>query len=156
MKHSPCFFRRLWLLILFPIGGIFSLVAAYHQDFAEWYARYPYHWLSLAINRVTGPFPFSLAEILLYLLIAAILFWLVFSIVQLIRKPDHRGKRLVRFLMTPLCAASVVFFLFVFGSDVYFVGLRAGPLEIADGLAKPAADLGEFLGTENKHYYNEN
>ena len=42
----------------------------------------------------------------------------------------------------------VVFFLFVFGSDVYFVGLRAGPLEIADGLAKPAADLGEFLGTE--------
>ena len=51
---------------------------------------------------------------------------------------------------------SVVFFLFVFGSDVYFVGLRAGPLEIADGLAKPAADLGEFLGTENKHYYNEN
>ena len=50
----------------------------------------------------------------------------------------------------------VVFFLFVFGSDVYFVGLRAGPLEIADGFAKPAADLGEFLGTENKHYYNEN
>ena len=50
----------------------------------------------------------------------------------------------------------VVFFLFVFGSDVYFVGLRAGPLEIADGLAKPAADFGEFLGTENKHYYNEN
>lgn len=49
----------------------------------------------------------------------------------------------------------VVFFLFVFGSDVYFVGLRAGPLEIADGLAKPAADLGEFLGTENKHYYNK-
>lgn len=47
-------------------------------------------------------------------------------------------------------------FLFVFGSDVYFVGLRAGPLEIADGLAKPAADFGEFLGTENKHYYNEN
>ena len=40
--------------------------------------------------------------------------------------------------------------------DVYFVGLRAGPLEIADGLAKPAADFGEFLGTENKHYYNEN
>ena len=34
--------------------------------------------------------------------------------------------------------------------------LWAGPLEIADGFAKPAADLGEFLGTENKHYYNEN
>lgn len=39
----------------------------------------------------------------------------------------------------------VVFFLFVFGSDVYFVGLRAGPLEIADGLAKPAAISGSFL-----------
>ena len=33
----------------------------------------------------------------------------------------------------------VVFFLFVFGSDVYFVGLRAGPLEIADGLDQPHA-----------------
>ena len=36
----------------------------------------------------------------------------------------------------------VVFFLFVFGSDVYFVGLRAGPLEIADG---PPPISGSFL-----------
>ena len=151
MKHSPCSFRRLWLLILFPIGGIFSLIAAYHQNFAEWYARYPYHWLSLAINRVTGIFPFSLAEILLYLLIAAALFWLVFSIIQLIRKPDGRRKRLLRFLMTPLCAASVLFFLFTFTCGINYsrcTFAQISGLPIQDSSVEELYELNVFLAEE--------
>ena len=50
----------------------------------------------------------------------------------------------------------IVLFLFVFWGDIYFVGFRAGPLEITDGFTEPAADFGEFFGTEDKHYYNEN
>ena len=113
MKFISQLPRRLWLLLGIPVGLALYLLALFVPDFAEWYARYPYHWLSLAVNRVTGLLPFSLAEILLVLLIAVVLFWLIFGIVRLIRKRENRKKRLVRFLLTPLCALSVVWFLFV-------------------------------------------
>ena len=113
MKFISQLPRRLWLLLGIPVGLALYLLALFVPDFAEWYARYPYHWLSLAVNRVTGLLPFSLAEILLVLLIAAVLFWLIFGIVRFIRKRENRRKRLVRFLLTPLCALSVVWFLFV-------------------------------------------
>ena len=71
MKFISQLPRRLWLLLGIPVGLALYLLALFVPDFAEWYARYPYHWLSLAVNRVTGLLPFSLAEILLVLLIAA-------------------------------------------------------------------------------------
>lgn len=107
MKFISQLPRRLWLLLGIPVGLALYLLALFVPGFAEWYARYPYHWLSLAVNRVTGLLPFSLAEILLVLLIAVVLFWLIFGIVRFIRKRENRRKRLVRFfadaIVCPFC-----------------------------------------------------
>ena len=77
--------RRVWLLLLFPVGLLLYQLAIWFPDFAEWYARNPYRWLSKAVNFLTGLFPFSLAEILLYLLLCGILVWLVVGIVRLVK-----------------------------------------------------------------------
>ena len=105
--------RRVWLLLLFPVGLLLYQLAIWFPDFAEWYARNPYRWLSKAVNFLTGLFPFSLAEILLYLLLCGILVWLVVGIVRLVKYPQNRRRRLCGFLLTPFCAASILFFAFV-------------------------------------------
>lgn len=106
-------FRRAWLLLLLPLSLILYELASTFPAFAEWYARYPYRVLSWAINRITGLLPFSLAEILLWLLIPGILAWLVIGIVRLCRIPQNRRRRLAGFLLTPFCAVSLLLFWFV-------------------------------------------
>ena len=140
-----------WLLLCFPAAALLLVLAEFVPGFAEWYATRPYRVISHAGNFLSGLFPFSLAEILLYLLIAAILFWLVFSIIQLIRKPDGRRKRLLRFLMTPLCAASVLFFLFTFTCGINYsrcTFAQISGLPIQDSSVEELYELNVFLAEE--------
>ena len=105
--------KHLWLLLLFPLGlGLYTLAAAF-PDFAEWYALHPYHWISRGINWLTGLAPVSVAEILLYLLVLALLLWLIIGIFRLIKQRGRRLRRLARQISFFLCAASVIYFLFV-------------------------------------------
>lgn len=105
--------RRIWLLLLLPLSLLLYQLAAAFPSFAEWYARYPYRFLSRGINWLTGLLPISLAELLLYLLIPGIFAWLIVGIVRLCRIPPQRKRRLAGFLLTPFCAASVLLFAFV-------------------------------------------
>ena len=105
--------KRLWLLILFPLGLLLTGFAAAWPDFAEGWARTVYRYLSQGVNFFTSLLPFSLAEILLYLLIIGVLAYFVVGITRLVRRREKRGQRLFRFLITPLCALSVVYFVFV-------------------------------------------
>ena len=112
--------KRLWLLLFFPLGlGLTALAAAY-PAFAEGYARTVYRVLSQGVNFLTSLLPFSLIEILLYLLIIGVLTYFAVGIARLIRNRENRGQRLFRFLITPLCALSVVYFAFVTGCGINY------------------------------------
>jgi len=107
-------FKRVYLLLLFPLSFVLIYVAKLNSDFAEHvFALRIYKWLSQIISMVTGIFPFSLAEILIILLPITFLFLFLRFIVKLIREKENRATRLWKGILNVLCILSVTLFLFV-------------------------------------------
>ncbi len=134
-KKRPSVWKHLWLLLFFPLGfGLYTLAAAF-PDFAEWYALYPYHWISWGINWLTGLAPVSVAEILLYLLVVALLLWLIIGIFRLVKNRGNRLRRLTRQISFFLCGVSVVYFLFVL-----FCGINYSRVTFSESSGLPVQD----------------
>ena len=116
------FFRlkRLWLIAFAPAALILSLAATTRPAFAEWYADHIYPALSLAVNFVTSLAPFSIAEILVFLLPAAVLAFLAVSVVQIVRRKGNRAETAVKSAINLLCAASVLYFAFMVSCGVNY------------------------------------
>ena len=79
------------LLLVLSAGLMVLSVQA--PDFAEWYSQNIYPVLVSAIGRLTGLLPFSLAEICLYLLLAALILSLICLCIGIARKGEA-GRRL--------------------------------------------------------------
>lgn len=112
--------KRLWLLLLFPVGALLAFFASRHPDFAEGYAKGFYSVWSLAVNRVTSLAPFSLAEILVVLFPVFLLYRLVLFLCRMIRGRGKRGKTALRFAVNAACLASVLFFLFMIDCGINY------------------------------------
>ena len=69
--------KRLPWLLLIPLGLLLPRLAACYPEAAEAYARYIYPWISRLLGAISGIFPFSLAEFLLYGLIIGVCGWLL-------------------------------------------------------------------------------
>lgn len=103
--------RRFWLLLLLPAAAALDFAAKSSPAFAEWYAVHIYARYADFFAAITGILPFSLGEILLILLSAALLAYLAVGIYRLIRRPENRLARAVRFLSVPvLFAVFIAFF----------------------------------------------
>lgn len=105
--------KRLWLIALAPIALLLNLAAARYPAFAEWYAVTVYPRLSLAVNAVTSPIPFSLAELLIPLTVLALLACLLGTVIKVFRGKNGRAGPALRFLLNLACAAGAVGFVFV-------------------------------------------
>ncbi len=108
MKKKQWFPVLLWLLPM----TVFVLCRSF-PDFAEYvFARGIYRYYHTALAFLTGLVPFSLAEILIYLLVLIGLSLFIVWIVSM-----ARGKKVFfRGAYHIFCLAGVIFFLFVFGS----------------------------------------
>lgn len=109
------FFRlkRIWLLLCFPAAWGLLYAASRNTEFAQWYAAVIYPPLSLAINKVTSLLPFSIAEFIVFFVIAACIIYLLYYIVKISRKgKEERKKNAVKFVLNPVCAACVLYFVF--------------------------------------------
>ncbi len=69
-------------LILFLLAAFFQIASRSFAGFAEWYASNMYPWIVGIYGRFFGIFPFSVAEISIYLLILLIIFDIVFHFRQ--------------------------------------------------------------------------
>lgn len=81
-----------WLIGAFAllfISVILMLVSLKVNGFAQWYATHIYPLLVSVIGRISGFFSFSLCEILIYIL----LIWLIYTLVQAIRKKSSLSKK---------------------------------------------------------------
>jgi hypothetical protein len=112
--------KRLWFLIFFPAALLLTACAAWKPSFAQWYAGGIYYTLSLAANRVTGLFPFSVAECLVILFLLAVPIFLIFLIVEMIRRRGSRLAFTIKSLVNLAVFLSVVFFLFTINCGINY------------------------------------
>lgn len=112
--------KRLWLLLLTPAALLLTFSASAHPAFAEWYATVIYPPLSLGINKLTSLIPFSLAQLLLVLLIFGIFYYIIRYILRFMRNTENRRRTLFQFIIHPLCAASVLYFIFTISCGINY------------------------------------
>lgn len=112
--------KRLFLLLLAPFSFILSFAASQNPNFAEWYATTVYPVLSHIINAATSLLPFSLAEVLVLLLVPALILLVVRFVVRLIRKKGNRPGTAARFFLNLLCTVSVLAFIFTLNCGINY------------------------------------
>ncbi len=112
--------RRLRLLLLVPAAFFATLFASRHQAAAEWYARHPYAALSRAGNAVTGLAPFSVGELLVFLLAAALVILVARLVARLARGKGRRAEIALRFFVNLLCFAGVLYFIFTVACGINY------------------------------------
>ena len=105
------------LLLVLSAGLMVLSVQA--PDFAEWYSQNIYPVLVSAIGRLTGLLPFSLAEICLYLLLAALILSLICLCIGIARK-GVAGRRLFAWFSCAVLAVSILAFLYTAGCGVNY------------------------------------
>lgn len=113
-------YKRIWLILLAPIGLLLTLLAQWNNGWVEhFHAKYVYPLFADSLGWLLSLFPFSVLEILIVLLGAGALFYLVWAIVGICRHRAERKGRLYRLGLNVLVTASVVYFGFVL-----FMGLN--------------------------------
>lgn len=112
--------RRLWLLLAYPAAFAATLYASSHEAAAERYARGPYAALARAGNFLTGLAPFSIGEILVYLLAACLMALLVRTIAGAVRGKGRRAETVLKFFVNLLCFGGVVYLVFTVNCGINY------------------------------------
>ena len=106
--------KYILLLMLLPLGILLLYTSSQVPEVVEKaYSNAFFKFLGQLISSITGILPFSLAEISLILLVLAILFYIMRTIVRLIKPVDSRLKTVFRFAINILISASIIYFSFV-------------------------------------------
>lgn len=145
-------YKRIYLLLLIPISFLLILAAKKSSFFAEdFYALHIYKWISQPVSLLSGLFPFSMAEIIVYAMPVILLVLLTIFLVRLIRQKENRGIRLTKGILNLLCALSVIGFLFVICGGLnyyrYPFSYYSG-LEIMDSSVEELYTLTESLALQ--------
>lgn len=106
--------KRLWLILLLPLGFLLTtLTARFPRATDRIYSRGIYRGLSRVIGGFFSLIPFSVAELLVVLLLAVIPISLIVLVVRLIRDREGRRKRLLNLVANLFCTAGCLYFVFV-------------------------------------------
>lgn len=112
--------KRLWLLLFAPAAFLLNFAAVGNPSFAEWYANNLYPGLSRGINTVTSLLSFSLAEVLVLLLVPVLITLFVIAVIRMVRGKGRRTEIGVRFAANLLCAAAVLYFIFTINCGINY------------------------------------
>lgn len=113
-------YKRIWMLLLAPMGLILTLAAKVNNGWVEnIHAKYVYPLFANTLGYLLSLAPFSVLEILVLLLFGAAIAYVVWVIVGICRHKAEWKGRLYRFGLNCLAAASVIYFGFVL-----FMGLN--------------------------------
>ena len=147
--------KRLYILLLIPLSLILLFLAKRSPDFAEWYALNIYPVFALSINKISSVFPFSLMEFSLIILVPLAVFFLIFSLIKIIKK--KKAFLFAKYFLNILCTASIIFGMFSFccGTNYYrYTFSQISNLKIEKStdkeLAALCADLAAKLNKERE------
>lgn len=145
-------YKRIYLLGLIPISLILIFVAKNSSFFTEQiYAKYIYRWIAQIISTITGILPFSIAELLIIILPAAVLVILSRFILGVVLEKTHRMERFLKGILNLLCAVSVLFFSFTIlaGLNYYRYPFSSySDLEIVESTVEELYALTESLALQ--------
>lgn len=105
--------------ILLGMGGILLVAARTVDGFADWYSGAVYAVCVNVLGRAMGIFPFSMSEILLYLLVLAGVLWIIKSI-YLHRVAKKKEKYMKRGAVIAFLLAAILFFLYAVNCGVNY------------------------------------
>ena len=88
--------------------------------FSEWYAYNIYPLIVNISARISGVFPFSVIEVLLYIFISAIITGTVVLVIKLIKQTGKRKKVLLTAFLALSCVVSSVALIFLFGCEINY------------------------------------
>ncbi|MBR6793698.1 MAG: DUF3810 domain-containing protein [Clostridia bacterium] len=113
-------YKRIWLILLAPIGLLLTLLAEWESGWVETvHSRFIYPLFANSLGWLLSLFPFSVLELLIVLLGAGAIFYLVWATVGICRHRAEWKGRLYRLGLNVLATASIVYFGFVL-----FMGLN--------------------------------
>ena len=106
-------------ILFLAVGGALLLAARAAEGFADWYSSHIYTVFVNVIGRVMGQFPFSVSEILLYVLLGYVLWWIVKRIT--LRCMGRKVKwKIKEGFISLFLLASVLFFLYALNCGVNY------------------------------------
>ena len=106
--------KRKWILLLIPISLFIIIICRTSTFIAEYvFARFIFRILANIIGAVTRWFPFSIAEICLYLLPIIFLYILIRFIYKAVKTKEKRGFYIGKGILNAICFLSIVLNLFV-------------------------------------------
>lgn len=106
--------KRKWILLLIPISLFIIVLCKNFTFIAEYiFARGLYRVMAIIMGLVTRWFPFSVAEICIYLLPFIVVFLLSRFIYKAIKDKENRFMIIGKSILNILCTISIVLFAFV-------------------------------------------
>ncbi len=112
--------KRIWILLLFPIALVLSILARESAAFAEFYAVNIYPYISKPVNYLTSKLPFSLGEFMIPVAVILGIGLIVFYIFLLCKGVEKKKEYLVKFVLTVLCILCIVFFDFTVSCGINY------------------------------------
>jgi hypothetical protein len=113
--------KRLWILLLFPIGLALTMLAARFPHVTERvFSRGIYPVMAGFFGQVFGFFRFSIAQFLLIAGIICLIVFLVRGIRGIVRAKGERGFTGVLFAVNILCVAAIIFTWFTLTSGLNY------------------------------------
>ena len=107
-------FKRMYLLIGFPLGLLFTLLARMDNGWVEGiYIKYVHRFLENTVGRAVSFLPFSLSEWLIVAAILGALAYVVWTVYFVFKNKRQFKHILYRAFVSFLCLGSVAYFLFV-------------------------------------------
>lgn len=104
---------------LFLISAGLMLLAARTDSFAQWYSVNIYPLFVTVIGRLMGLFPFSVAEICIYLLLAVFVVSLVYTVIKIVRRRNGK-ETLFRWFASVVLVSGILIFLYTAGCGINY------------------------------------
>ncbi len=152
MKKVKGFFSKLFSCCPKPAWGFFLLAGVclllqvgflLSKDFADFYNRYPGAFFRMVLAKLTGWFPFSLAETLLMLLPVVV----IFLVIGIFRVSRRSVREMLRYAFSLLAASSFFFSSFTLGFSAGYRGRTLDEKLDMPRQAVSAEELEETAGT---------
>lgn len=120
MKQSRTMIKLEVAATLFGLSVLLYALAAKVDGFANWYFLHIYRYLSSAISWVTGLFPFSVVEFLLYIMIVVIVIVIGRTVHKLVRKKGKFRPVFLNGSLNVLLFLGGLFFLYVINCGINY------------------------------------
>lgn len=149
------FNKKYILLLILPFSLVLTSIASYNPFTTEKiYSSSIYKVMSQILSNITGLLPFSLAEVLLVCFVIIALWWLLKTIVNIIRCNSKRIQIIKRSIFRIVIAVSIIYFSFIvlWGLNYHRLPLsEITNLELREGSIDDLIGLCENLVVRNNN-----